>query len=70
VAQVPTPAGLLVFDCGGRKVMLADAFDDEVKALSGDTSVPMLGVAGYGEIAKFGGSFEGFHNISAVMVGW
>ena len=50
--------------------MLGEAYDQAVKALSGESPVPMLGIASYGEIAKFGGAVQGFHNITAVMVGW
>ena len=67
---VPNPSGLLVFDCGGRRAMLGQAYDKAIEAFHGTTAVPMLGIASYGEIAKFGGSAQGFHNAAAVMVGW
>jgi hypothetical protein len=66
----PSLNGILVFDCGGRKVMLGEAYDDAIAALRGTSAVPMLGIASYGEIAKFGGSVQGFHNATAVTVGW
>ncbi len=69
-ANVPNTAGILVFDCGGRMARLGADFGDEVAALQGGSSVPMLGVTGYGEIAKFGGNVHGFHNITAVMTGF
>lgn len=70
-SYAPNPEGILVFDCGGRRAILGDDYEKSVSALSGgNRSVPLLGIAGYGEIAKFGGSVQGFHNITAVMVGW
>ena len=66
-SSVPEPAGFLVFDCGGRKARLGRDFDEEVFVLAGDAKVPLLGMTGYGEIAKYGGNVHGFHNITAVM---
>ena len=66
----PRAAGSLVFDCAARLQLLGDRYGEEVRAFQGGGSHPMVGMACYGEIAKFGGSIEGFHNTTAVMVGW
>ena len=39
-------------------------------AFQGGRNFPMVGMACYGEIARFGGSIEGFHNSTAVMAAW
>lgn len=63
-------SGALVFDCAARLRLLGDRYGEEVRAFQAPVEHPMLGFAAYGEIAKFGGSVEGFHNTTAVMVGW
>jgi len=62
--------GALVFDCAARMKLLERQFEAEARAFAGAGRSPTLGIASYGEIAKFGGSVEGFHNTTAVMVGW
>jgi hypothetical protein len=62
--------GALVFDCAARLQLLGDRYDEEVAAFLGGRSFPMVGMACYGEIARFGGSIEGFHNTTAVMAAW
>jgi len=62
--------GALVFDCGARLQLLGDRYAEQVAAFSGGRHFPMIGMAGYGEIAKFAGSLEGFHNATAVMAAW
>ncbi|MGI5861923.1 MAG: FIST signal transduction protein [Myxococcales bacterium] len=62
--------GSLVFDCAARLQLLADRYGEQVHAFRGGGTHPLLGMACYGEIAKFAGSVEGFHNTTAVMVGW
>lgn len=62
--------GALVFDCAARLQLLGDRYGDEVSAFLGGRSFPMVGMACYGEIARFGGSIEGFHNTTAVMAAW
>ncbi len=62
--------GALVFDCAARLQLLRDRYREEVIAFSGGRSFPMVGTTCYGEIAKFGGSIEGFHNSTAVMAAW
>ena len=62
--------GALVFDCAARMKLLETHFETETQAFAGSSRAPTLGIASYGEIAKFGGNVEGFHNTTAVMVGW
>jgi hypothetical protein len=62
--------GALVFDCAARLQLLGERYGDEVSAFLGGRSFPMVGMACYGEIARFGGSIEGFHNTTAVMAAW
>jgi hypothetical protein len=62
--------GGLVFDCGARLQLLAERYPEEVAAFSGGRSFPLVGVTGYGEFARYGGSVEGFHNATSVMVAW
>ncbi|MCA9705739.1 MAG: FIST C-terminal domain-containing protein [Myxococcales bacterium] len=62
--------GALVFDCAARLQLLGDRYGDEVSAFLGGRNFPMVGMACYGEIARFGGSIEGFHNTTAVMAAW
>jgi methyl-accepting chemotaxis protein len=62
-------AGILVFDCAVRLLMLNDRFSDAVdcfkKVLPG---VPMLGWETYGEIRLEPGQFSGFHNTTSVIL--
>lgn len=72
LGPLPVVAGALVFDCASRLRLLGEHYRDEVRALLSPNapSHPMFGMACYGQIAKFGGSVEAFHNTSAVMVAW
>ncbi|MEA3386207.1 MAG: FIST N-terminal domain-containing protein [Thermodesulfobacteriota bacterium] len=62
-------AGILVFDCAVRQLMLKDRFSESVdcfkKVLPG---VPLLGWETYGEIRLEPGQFSGFHNTSSVVL--
>jgi len=62
-------AGILVFDCAVRELMLGDRFSEAVdcfkKVLPG---VPMLGWETYGEIRLEPGQFSGFHNTTSVVL--
>ena len=62
-------AGILVFDCAVRQLMLKDRFSESVdrfkKILPG---VPLLGWETYGEIRLEPGQFSGFHNTSSVVL--
>lgn len=62
--------GSLVFDCAARLQLLADRYPEHVAAFLGGRHFPMVGMACYGEIAKFAGSLDGFHNATAVMAAW
>ncbi|WP_437669880.1 FIST signal transduction protein [Sorangium sp. So ce131] len=72
LGPLPAVSGSLVFDCASRLRLLGDRYREEVRALQSPNSPshPTFGMACYGQIAKFGGSVEGFHNTSAVMVAW
>jgi hypothetical protein len=65
-----TLRGALVFDCAARRNVLRDRYPDQTHAFTAGRSTPTVGVTSYGEVAKFGGSVEAFHNTTAVMVGW
>jgi len=62
-------AGILVFDCAVRQLMLKDRFSENVdrckKVLPG---VPLLGWETYGEIRLEPGQFSGFYNTSSVVL--
>ncbi len=62
-------AGILVFDCAAKQLMLGDIFSKSVdrfkKVLPG---VPLLGWETYGEIRLEPGQFSGFHNTSSVVL--
>jgi hypothetical protein len=62
--------GALVFDCAARLQLLGERYPEQVAAFFGGRSFPMVGVACYAEIARFGGSVEGFHNTTTVMAAW
>ncbi len=67
--QGARPAGVLLFDCVCRGLILKDEFQKEVEAVRsvmGD--VPVGGFLTYGEIANYGGSVEACHNTTAVCV--
>jgi methyl-accepting chemotaxis protein len=62
-------AGILVFDCAHRQLILGDRFPESVdrfkKVLPG---VPLIGWETYGEIRLEPGQFSGFHNTTAVVL--
>jgi hypothetical protein len=60
----------LIVDCGIRHLILGDHYEEQLRAFRGKTSHPMLGFASYGEIARYGGSIQGFHNATAVTAIW
>jgi hypothetical protein len=67
--QGAKPAGVLLFDCVCRGMILKDKFQKEIEAVRsvmGD--VPVGGFLTYGEIANYGGSVEAWHNTTAVCV--
>ena len=65
-----TLRGALVFDCEARRQVLGDRYPEQARAFTVGRSSPTVGATSYGEIAKFGLNAEGFHNTTAVMVGW
>jgi hypothetical protein len=63
------PAGVLLFDCICRGLILKDQFRREilaVRAVVGD--VPVAGFLTYGEIASYAGRLESWHNTTAVAL--
>jgi hypothetical protein len=62
-------AGVLVFDCVCRGMILKDRFQEEIDAVRGVFGdVPIAGFLTYGEIARYGGKLDGWHNATAVVV--
>ncbi|MDL2123589.1 MAG: FIST C-terminal domain-containing protein [Deltaproteobacteria bacterium] len=62
-------AGIIVFDCAHRQMLLGDRFSEAVdrfKRVLPD--VPMLGLETYGEIRLEPGEFSGFHNSTSVVL--
>jgi hypothetical protein len=62
------PAGVLLFDCVCRGMILGDAFRSEIEAVRsvfGD--VPIAGFLTYGEIARYRGRLGGWHNATVVV---
>lgn len=62
-------AGVLVFDCVCRGMILgAKGFEREIEAVRHVfPGVPVLGFLTYGEIARFGGRLDGWHNTTSVV---
>jgi methyl-accepting chemotaxis protein len=62
-------AGIIVFECAVRQLMLGNRFSEAVdrlkKVLPG---VPLLGWETYGEIRLEPGQFSGFHNTTSVIM--
>jgi len=64
-----TAAGVLLFDCVCRGMILKDDFNREVEAVrSIFGGVPLAGFLTYGEIARYEGKLDGWHNTTAVVV--
>jgi methyl-accepting chemotaxis protein len=62
-------AGVLLFDCICRGMILKDRFQREIDAVRGVlANVPIAGFLTYGEIARYPGSLDGWHNATAVVV--
>ena len=64
------PSGAFVFDCAARKALLGDRYGEEVSAFRGASRASMLGMTCFGEIGRFGGAIDGFHNSTAVIAAW
>ncbi len=62
-------AGVLIFDCVCRDMIMGDAFEREVEAVkSVFPDTPIGGFLTYGEIARASGRMDGWHNTTAVVV--
>jgi methyl-accepting chemotaxis protein len=61
-------AGVLLFDCICRGMILGADFGKEIDAVrSVFGSVPVVGFLTYGEIARYQGNLDGWHNATAVV---
>jgi methyl-accepting chemotaxis protein len=62
-------AGILVFDCAARQLILGTRFTENVDRCKNVLpGVPLLGWETYGEIRLEPGHFSGFHNTSSVIL--
>jgi methyl-accepting chemotaxis protein len=62
-------AGVLLFDCVCRGMILKDRFSEEIEAVrSIFPGVPIAGFLTYGEIARSHNELDGWHNTTAVVV--
>jgi hypothetical protein len=62
-------AGIILFDCVCRGMILDREFGREIEAVqSVFPGAPIAGFLTYGEIARFKGRLEGWHNTTAVVV--
>lgn len=62
-------AGVLVFDCICRGMILKNDFQKEIDAVRKVfPDVPLAGFLTYGEIARFRGKLDGWHNTTAVVL--
>ena len=67
--QGQSPAGVLLFDCVCRGLILKDGFQREIDAVRGVMGeVPVAGFLTYGEIASYSGRIESWHNTTAVAL--
>ena len=67
--QGQSPAGVLLFDCVCRGLILKDGFQREIDAVRGVMGeVPVAGFLTYGEIASYSGRIESWHNTTAVVL--
>jgi methyl-accepting chemotaxis protein len=61
-------AGVLVFDCVCRGMILGEKFQREIEAVRQVfPNVPVAGFLTYGEIARFRGRLDGWHNTTTVV---
>jgi hypothetical protein len=62
-------AGVLLFDCICRGTILAEDFAKEIDAIERVfPKTPIAGFLTYGEIARYSGKLDGWHNTTAVVV--
>lgn len=60
---------VVVFDCVCRGAILGDRFQKEIEAVTSVfPGLPVVGFLTYGEIARTGGSLDGWHNTTSVVV--
>jgi hypothetical protein len=63
------PAGLLVFDCICRKLILGERLKEEVDVLRQEFGdIPVAGFLTYGEIARASGQLSAWHNATCVVL--
>lgn len=61
-------AAVLVFDCFCRDILLGDAFPRAIDAIREVfPTEPLAGLVTFGEIARFGGRLDGWHNATVVV---
>ncbi len=61
-------AGVLLFDCVCRGMILKDQFQREIDAVRRVfPEAPIAGLLTYGEIARFKGRLDGWHNATSVV---
>jgi len=62
-------AGILVFDCAVRQIVLQDRFPEAVNRFKNVfPGIPLLGWETYGEISLEPGQYSGFHNTTSVVL--
>ena len=61
-------AGVIVFDCVVRAVILQDEFKEAVKAIKDTLRAPLIGFETYGEFAMEMGQMSGYHNTTTVIM--
>lgn len=62
------PAAVILFDCVCRGMILDGGFGREIEAVrSVFPNTPVAGLLTYGEIARFKGRLDGWHNTTAVV---
>jgi hypothetical protein len=67
--QGQEPAGVILFDCVCRGLILKDGFSREIAAIREVMGeVPVAGFLTYGEIASYSGRIESWHNTTAVAL--
>jgi hypothetical protein len=61
-------AGVLVFTCLTRKFTLGEQYNREIEAVrSVFPDTPLCGLLSYGEVARFNGRLDGYHNATCVV---
>jgi hypothetical protein len=66
--QGASAAGVLVFSCVCRGLVLGDAFQAEIDTIREVfPGVPLGGMLSYGEIARYSGRLNGYHNNTVVI---